>query len=91
MMPLIAIVTLVGAALGLRLKVFVLVPATILSILAILGFGFAHNNSFWSAPQTAAFVITALQVGYLIGSTVAARSKLSLGRKLSSARHGPIS
>ena len=95
MMPMIAIVTLIGAMLGLRFKVFVLLPATVLSVLAIVSAGIAHSESHWSTLVTASFVIAALQVGYLAGSgvavLVAAPSKLSLWRKVWRARHSPIS
>ena len=95
MMPMIAIVTLIGAMLGLRFKVFVLLPANFLSVLAIVSAGIAHSESHWSTLVTASFVIAALQVGYLAGSAVAGlvtvHSKLSLWRKVWRARHSPIS
>ena len=95
MMPLIGTVTLIGATLGLRFKVFVLLPATFLSVLAIVSAGIAHSDGYRSILLTAIFAIAALQIGYLAGSTVIAfvtvHSKLSLWRKVWRARHSPIS
>ncbi len=95
MTPLIAMVMLIGAMLGLRFKVFVLLPATFLSVLAIVSAGIAHSESHSSTLLNASFVIAALQVGYLTGSAVVVRvtahSKLSLWRKVWRARHSPIS
>jgi hypothetical protein len=95
MMPLIAMVMLIGATLGLRFKVFVLLPATFLSLLVILSAGIAHGDSYWSVLLSATFVIAALQIGYLAGSAVVvlvtAHSKFSLWRKVWRARHSPIS
>lgn len=88
-------VMLIGASLGLRFKVFVLLPAIILSVLVIVSAGIAHSDSYSSILLTAIFVIAALQIGYLAGSAaigfVTARSKLSVWRKVWRARHSPIS
>lgn len=61
---------IIGATLGLRCKVFVLVPATALSIAAMAGAGLVHGDSAGSMAIAAALVVTALQMGYL-GGTVA--------------------
>jgi hypothetical protein len=95
MMPLIATVMLIGATLGLRFKVFVLLPATFLSTLVIVSSGIAHSDSYSSILLDAIFVIAALQIGYLAGSAavgfVTARSKLSSWRRVWRTRHSPIS
>ena len=95
MVPLIATIMLIGAMLGLRFKIYVLVPATSLSVLAIFSAGIAHSDGYWSILLTATFAMAALQIGYLAGSAVigfvVARSKLSLWRKVSRTRHSPIS
>ena len=88
-------VMLIGASLGLRFKVFVLLPVTFLSVLVIVSAGIAHSDSYSSILLTAIFVIAALQIGYLAGSTVigfvTARSRLSSWRRIWRARHSPIS
>ncbi len=43
-----AILMLIGALLGQRFKVLILVPAIVIASAAILAFGMAHNNSVWS-------------------------------------------
>jgi hypothetical protein len=63
---------LAGIALGLRYKVFVLVPAIILAmILAVIG-GIAHGDHFWSIILAMAVLGTAVQFGYLAGVTIRA-------------------
>ncbi len=88
-------VMLIGASLGLRFKVFVLLPATFLSVLVIVSAGIAHSYSYSSILLDAIFVLAALQIGYLAGSTViafvTAHSKLSLWRRVWRARQSPIS
>lgn len=60
--------TFVGAALGVRFKVFVLAPAIVIGAVAILGIGMVHNNDLWSILQCIVWVTTALQGGYLVGT-----------------------
>jgi len=60
----------IGAVLGLRFKVFVLVPAITLASVASWGIGIAHGRSFWSILLVTAFVMIALQVGYFAGTTL---------------------
>ena len=96
MMMLIAMtVMLIGAVLGLRFKVFVLLPATVLSLAASLCAGIAHSDSPWSILLTAALALATLQIGYLAGSVVNASATtqpgLSRWRKVWLARHSPIS
>ena len=61
-------ITAIGAMLGLRFKVFVLVPAIALSSIASCGIGIAHGNSLWSILLATFFVVTALQIGYFAGT-----------------------
>ena len=61
---------LIGAMLGLRFKVFILVPAISISSVAIFGIGIAHGSGIWSVLLAAFLAITALQIGYLAGATV---------------------
>jgi hypothetical protein len=56
---------LVGAALGQRFKVIVLIPAIVIfSGLAIIA---AHADSAWSIVLMAAATTTCLQIGYFVG------------------------
>ena len=58
---------LAGTALGLRYKVFVLVPAVTLSIMfAVMG-GIARGDRLWSILLAMAILGTAVQFGYLAG------------------------
>lgn len=60
----------IGAILGLRFKVFVLVPAIVLSSVASCTIGIAHGNSLWSILLVVFFVATALQIGYFAGTAI---------------------
>ena len=59
--------TLLGMALGLRFKVLVLAPVIVLTLLLAVGATIAHPSSAWTAGETAALVIAALQISYLFG------------------------
>lgn len=61
---------LIGAMLGLRFKVLVLVPANVIGSAATLGFGIMHSSSLWSALLVMALAITALQMGYIGGTAI---------------------
>ncbi len=61
---------LIGAALGQRFKVLILVPAIVITSAAILGFGMAQNSNLWSILLVMALTITALQMGYLGGAVI---------------------
>jgi hypothetical protein len=61
---------LVGAMLGLRFKVLILVPAIIIGSAAAFGFGIAHSSSLWSILLAIAVTSTALQMGYLGGTVI---------------------
>jgi hypothetical protein len=58
---------LAGIALGLRYKVFVLVPAVSLTIMFAVVGGIAHGDRMWSILFTMAILGTAVQFGYLAG------------------------
>jgi hypothetical protein len=63
---------LAGIALGLRYKVFVLVPAVSLTIMfAVIG-GIAHGDRLWSILFATAILGTAVQFGYLAGIMIRA-------------------
>jgi hypothetical protein len=58
---------IIGALLGQRFKVFILVPAIAISSAATFGIGIAHNSSLWSILLATVLAISALQMGYLGG------------------------
>jgi hypothetical protein len=60
----------IGALLGLRLKVFILVPAIVMGSATILCVGIARSDSIWPTLLAAVLATTALQVGYLVGVVV---------------------
>ncbi len=62
--------TLIGAMLGLRFKVLILVPAIVTSFLAIFGIGIAHGVGLWASLLATLLTITTLQIGYLAGAAV---------------------
>lgn len=62
---------LVGAFLGLRFKVFILVPASALGSAVMLGAGLAQGDSFWSILLTMFVATAAMQIGYLIVTMLA--------------------
>jgi hypothetical protein len=67
-MPLeIVIIFLAGAALGLRFKVMILVPALTLTLLFAAIVGLAHGDQFWSIAVAMILLGAAIQVGYLAG------------------------
>jgi hypothetical protein len=58
---------LVGIALGLRFKVFVLVPAFALAVIFALTIRIAHSDSFWSVVLAMVIIWLNIQLGYLVG------------------------
>jgi hypothetical protein len=58
---------LAGAALGLRFKVMILVPALILIALFTAIVGLSSGDQFWSIAAAMILLGTAIQVGYLAG------------------------
>ncbi len=58
---------LAGAALGLRFKVMILVPALILTALFAAIVELTRGDQFWSIAVTMILLVTAIQVGYLAG------------------------
>jgi NADH:ubiquinone oxidoreductase subunit 6 (subunit J) len=63
---------LAGIALGLRYKVFVLVPAVGLTIVFAAMGGIAHGDRLWSIVLATAILGTAVQFGYLAGIVIRA-------------------
>ena len=61
---------LIGALLGLRFRVFILVPAIVVGSAAILSVGMARSDGIWPTLLAMLLAITALQVGYLSGAVI---------------------
>jgi membrane protein DedA with SNARE-associated domain len=58
---------LVGALLGQRFRVMVLMPATAIVLLIAVGTGATHVYTAWSIILMAVAAATSMQIGYLIG------------------------
>jgi hypothetical protein len=67
MMTLSMISLLVGAVLGQRFKIIVLIPAFAIVLVLAVGTGVAQAQTAWSIVLTAAAAATCLQIGYLVG------------------------
>ena len=64
---------LAGAALGLRFKVVILVPALALTMLFAAMVGVTRGDQFWSIAVAMILLGTAIQVGYLAGILIRAK------------------
>src|SRR5258707_15796488 len=64
---------LAGAALGLRFKVMILVPALTLTMLFAVIVGVTRGDQFWSIAVATILLGTAIQVGYLAGILIRAK------------------
>jgi hypothetical protein len=67
MMTLSMISFLVGAVLGQRFKIVVLIPAFAILLAFAVGTGVAHDQTAWLIVLTATAAATCLQIGYLVG------------------------
>jgi hypothetical protein len=56
-----------GIALGQRFKILILVPVMSLALVGTIAAGVARADNVWSIALMAIAVVTALQIGYLIG------------------------
>jgi hypothetical protein len=70
MMALFFISFLAGAVLGQRFKVFILLPAISLAVICTITAGIAGAQDVWSIAMAAVCVTTALQIGYLIWTSI---------------------
>jgi hypothetical protein len=68
MLVTIGISVLIGAALGLRFNVLILVPTIVLAAVSTATIGIAHGDQIWSVALAMVFVVTALQISYLAGT-----------------------
>jgi len=88
------IAILVGAVLGLRFRVLILVPAIGLAALAILVTGIAHSEGLSSIALSVAIASVALQGGYVGGITsrhAVVMARTSRVRKAWPQPHPPVS
>jgi len=58
---------LIGAALGTRFKVLIVIPVIGLALLATAAVGIAHGDPIGSVVLTMVLIETTLQLGYLAG------------------------
>ena len=58
----------IGAALGLRFRIFVLLPVILLGFFGCTAFGLAQGTTIWSITLTSIVGATCLQLGYLGGA-----------------------
>jgi hypothetical protein len=85
MLTLTIVTILVGAVLlGLRYKVFILLPAVTFVLVFVIGVGVARGAGIWRIALDMMVATTALQLGYAGGSAFAAARKR---RKLHSGEH----
>ncbi len=70
----------IGAVLGLRFKVLILIPSIFLVTVGIAVVGTAVGWKPWSIVGTVVISVTALQIGYLIGVVARAATSSFLAR-----------
>lgn len=56
-----------GAVLGLKFKVLVLVPAIVIAVLATVAQGMVHGDGIWQVGLATIVATVSLQVGYAVG------------------------
>jgi hypothetical protein len=84
MLTLTIVTILVGGVLGLRYKVFTLLPAVTFVLVFVIGVGVARGAGIWRIALDMMVATTALQLGYAGGSAFAAARER---RKLHSGEH----
>jgi hypothetical protein len=84
MLTLTIVTILVGAVLGLRYKVFTLLPAVTFVLVFVIGVGVARGAGIWRIALDMMVATAALQLGYAGGSAFAAARER---RKLHSGEH----
>lgn len=81
---------LIGAALGQRFKVVVLLPAGAMALLAAVRTGVAEAQTVWEIILLAAAAATCLQIGYFVGIYIRHALTAALSKRappLASPRH----
>jgi hypothetical protein len=84
MLTLTIVTILVGAVLGLRYKVFTLLPAVMFVLAFVIGVDVARGAGIWRIALDMMVATTALQLGYAGGSAFAAARER---RKLHNGEH----
>jgi hypothetical protein len=64
MLALFFLAFLIGAFLGMRLKVVILIPAIAFVLMAAVSIGVAHGESFIAMSLQVAIAVVCLQIGY---------------------------
>ena len=62
---------LAGAVLGVLFTPYVLIPATVLSLMALVGLGSVNGVGPWQIVLYAVVIWIALQIGYVVGRAIA--------------------
>jgi hypothetical protein len=70
MLTIVLISILVGAGLGWRFKVLVLLPAIVVGVLVVMASGIAYPGALSSFILSIVLVATGLQIGYLAGVVI---------------------
>ena len=90
-MALFTVFLFIGAPLGVRFRVLVLIPAIILTVVTAGGFEMAQHQGAWSSALTTIAAVIAMQMGYLGGAcvcVVAARAMTAVQKALGPPRLG---
>jgi len=72
---------LVGMALGLFFRVFILIPAIFVSVTAIVAFSLQLSTTIGATILVAVMAVAALLMGYLAGASIAVLTTKSKARK----------
>jgi len=70
MTMLLAFSALLGALLGLRFNVYILVPTTLVVLAFLVLGGVVRGGDLWSLATSAGLAVVGIQVGYLCGTGV---------------------
>jgi hypothetical protein len=77
----------VGALLAQRFKIIVLVPATLLVVIVVIGAGVAQGNTVWLIILKIVLATVSTQAGYLVGMLLQHRLGALLAGRSSSLSH----
>jgi hypothetical protein len=80
MMILLIMGVLVGVVLGLRFKVFVLVPVICVALAVVVVEGIASGDELWRLALAMIVIATSLQLGYFLGTVGGAARTSNDGR-----------
>jgi hypothetical protein len=61
---------LLGAFLGIKFRVLILIPALGAILLTVVAIGIAHADAVWAILITLAAAVSSLQIGYLGGAII---------------------